>query len=61
MKIEIGQIWQRADGRKVRITDKRVHRMYFEYELTPIGKGRKSWKWEDGILNDLKPSWLDNE
>lgn len=55
MAIKIGQIWERKDGRKVKITAERIFRGQKEYELTPIDKGRKSWKWYGGILNDMKP------
>jgi len=55
MAIEIGQIWVRKDGRKVRITGERISRGAKEFELTPIDKGRKSWKWSGAILYDLVP------
>ena len=53
IKVEIGQIWSRKDGRLVEITGKRKFRGSDEFELTPIDKSRKSWKWDGGINNDL--------
>jgi hypothetical protein len=52
--IKIGQKWKRKDGRIVEITDERTFRVSHEFELTPTGKGRKSWKWDGGIINDLE-------
>ena len=53
--IRVGQIWKRRDGRIVEITDSRVSRGTLEFELTPVGgKGRKSWKWDGGIINDME-------
>lgn len=54
-EIEIGQKWKRKDGRVVEITAERISRFSKEFELTPVGNGRKSWKWYGGILNDLTP------
>lgn len=55
MTIEIGQTWERRDGRLVKITNVRRTHGQKEFELTPVGKGRKSWKWYGGILSELKP------
>ena len=52
--IRIGQKWKRKDGRIIEITDSRLFRGILEFELTPVGKGRKSWKWDGGIIKDLE-------
>lgn len=52
--IAVGQIWKRADGRMVKIKEERVTRGSREFLLMPVGgKGRESWKWDGGIINDL--------
>ena len=52
--IRIGQLWKRRDGRLVEITGSRLSRGTSEFELTPVEKGRKSWKWDGGIINDIE-------
>ena len=52
--IRIGQKWKRRDGRIVEITGSRVSRGTLEFELTPAEKGRKSWKWDGGIINEME-------
>jgi len=52
--VKLGQVWERKDGRKVKITAERMFRGSREMELTPLDGGRKSWKWGGGIINDLK-------
>lgn len=52
--ITIGQTWQRKDGKLVKITDERTSRGLREFELTPVEKGRKSWKWDGAIYNELE-------
>ena len=53
--IRIGQLWKRRDGRLVEITGSRLSRGTSEFELTPVGgKGRKSWKWDGGIIDALE-------
>ena len=51
--VQVGQIWKRSDGRQVKTAEEREFRGSRELLLEPIGKGRKSWKWDGGILNDL--------
>jgi hypothetical protein len=51
--VQVGQVWQRSDGRRVTTTEEREFRGSRELLLEPIGKGRKSCKWDGGILNDL--------
>ena len=52
--IAIGQMWKRADGRMVKIKDERMSRGSREFLLMPVGsKGRESWKWDGGIINEL--------
>ena len=53
-EIRIGQVWRRKDGRLVEVTNKRHSRGHEEYELTPLGPGRKSWKWYGGIVFELQ-------
>lgn len=52
--IRIGQIWERKDGKRVKITGERVSRGSQEFELTPLDGGRKSWKWDGGIVSELE-------
>ena len=56
VKIEIGQTWIRSNGKRVQITAKRISKGLTEYELTPLDKGRKSWKWDQSIASTLKPA-----
>lgn len=53
-EVMIGQIWKRKDGRKVKLTAERMFGGVRELELTPLGGGRKSWKWDGGVINDLE-------
>ena len=53
-EVVIGQIWKRKDGRKVKLTSERMFRGARELELTPLDGGKKSWKWDGGIINDLE-------
>lgn len=53
-EISESQVWKRADGREVKIGRSRIFRGTQEYELIPLGKGRKSWKWYGGIRNHLE-------
>lgn len=52
--VKVGQVWERKDGRRVKLTAERMFRGSRELELTPLTGGRKSWKWDGGIINDLK-------
>jgi hypothetical protein len=53
-EVKLGQIWIRKDGRKVRLDDERVFRGSREFLLVPLeAKGRKAWKWDGGVINDL--------
>lgn len=52
--VAIGQTWRRKDGRLVKLTDERESRGTREFEITPVDRGRKSWKWDGGICNDLE-------
>lgn len=52
--VKLGQTWVRKDGRKVKITGKRLDKGLTKFELTPLGKGRKSWKYESLIQFELK-------
>lgn len=52
--VKIGQIWRRKDGREVKLTAERTLNWCREFELTPIGTGRKSWKWDGGIASELE-------
>lgn len=52
--VVIGQTWKRKDGRKVKLTAERIFRGTRELELTPLDGGRKSWKWDGGLINDLE-------
>ena len=53
--IRVGQKWKRRDGRIVEITGYRLSRGTLEFELTPVGgKGRKSWKWDGGIIDEME-------
>lgn len=51
--VKVGQVWERKDGRKVKLSDERLSRGLREFELTPLDGGRKSWKWDGGVVNDL--------
>lgn len=51
--VQVGQIWKRKDGRLVQTAEERVFCGTREFLLEPVEKGRKSWKWDGGILNDL--------
>lgn len=53
-EVVIGQIWKRKDGRTVKLTAERIMRGTRELELTPLDGGRKSWKWDGGVINDLE-------
>jgi len=54
-EIALNQIWKRKNGNTVFISASRESRGLIEFELTPIGSsGRKSWKWDGGIINELK-------
>lgn len=53
--VRVGQIWKRKDGRKVKLAAERVIHGLRELRLDPVGgKGRRSWKWDAGIIHDLK-------
>jgi len=51
--VRVGQIWARPNGNEVKLTGERVFRGSREFELTPMTKGRKSWKWDGGIASEL--------
>lgn len=52
--VKIGQIWRRKDGRTVKITDEAKSRGVTVFEIVPLGKGRKSWKWSGGIVSEFE-------
>lgn len=52
--LEVGQVWMRKDGRTVRLDEERMFRGSREFMLVTVdGKGRKTWKWDGGIINEL--------
>ena len=55
--IKTGQIWKRENGAYVTIGCSRMFRCSIEWQLIPTlagaKKGRKFWKWDGGIINEL--------
>jgi hypothetical protein len=52
--VKIGQLWMRKNGQIVRIEKERDFIGTRDFLLVPIGgKGRKSWKWDGGIVTEL--------
>lgn len=52
--VQIGDIWERKIGARVRITEARESRGLTHYKMVPIGhKGRTSWKWDAAIRSEL--------
>ena len=60
--ITIGQIWQRPDGRNVKITGLRRVNGQKQYQLTPFrNSGRISWMWDTNLPVKLKPQNVERE
>lgn len=57
--VKIGQIWKRkSNGEPYRVRGERINRGTRELMLEPLGKGRITWKWDGGVINDFTPDSL---
>ena len=55
----IGQQWMRRNGSVYEVIDERVNNGLREVHLSPVyiyrgvGKGRKSWKWDEAVMAEM--------